>query len=62
MDQYHSRKHTVLENTNEALAGGLIGARLAKRLSGTQGRLTTVFAGLIFVVAAYMLWQSPAVF
>ena len=38
--------------------GGLLGARLAKHLSGTQGRLTTVFAGLIFVVAAYMLWKS----
>ena len=32
---------------------------LAKRLSGT-GMLTTVFAGLIFVVAAYMLWKSAA--
>jgi hypothetical protein len=31
---------------------------LGKRLAGTQGRLTTVFAGLIFVVAAYMLWNS----
>ena len=40
--------------------GGFLGARSAKRLSGTQGRLTTVFAGLIFVVAAYMLWQSAA--
>jgi uncharacterized membrane protein YfcA len=37
---------------------GFLGARLAKRLSGTQGRLITVFAGLIFVAAAYMLWQS----
>ena len=40
--------------------GGFLGVRSAKRLSGTQGRLTTVFAGLIFVVAAYMLWQSAA--
>ena len=40
------------------VAGGFLGASFAKRLSGTQGRLTTVFAGLIFVVAAYMLWQS----
>lgn len=38
--------------------GGFIGARLAKRLSGTNGRLNTVFAALIFVVAAYMLWKS----
>ena len=42
------------------MLGGFLGVRSAKRLSGTQGRLTTVFAGLIFVVAAYMLWQSAA--
>lgn len=44
------------------ILGGYAGARLAKRLSGTQGRLTTIFAGLIFVVAAYMLWKSAAAF
>ena len=38
--------------------GGVLGALAAKRLSATQGRLTTVFAVLIFVVAAYMLWKS----
>ena len=43
-------------------AGGMIGARLANRLSGTQGRLSTIFAILIFVVAAYMLWKSAAAF
>ena len=37
--------------------GGLGGTLAAKRLSG-GGHLTTVFAGLIFVVAAYMLWKS----
>ncbi|WP_106638971.1 sulfite exporter TauE/SafE family protein [Allosphingosinicella vermicomposti] len=42
------------------VAGGFFGARLAKRLSGTQGRLTTIFAGLIFAVAIYMLWKSAA--
>jgi uncharacterized membrane protein YfcA len=42
------------------IVGGFAGARLAKRLSGTHGRLTTVFAALIFVVAAYMLWKSAA--
>jgi hypothetical protein len=42
------------------IAGGLLGARLAARLSATRGRLTTIFAGLIFVVAAYMLWKSYA--
>jgi uncharacterized membrane protein YfcA len=40
------------------LAGSFLGARMAKNLAGTQGRLTTVFAALIFVVAAYMLWKS----
>ena len=42
------------------VAGGFLGAGLARRLSGTQGRLMTVFAGLIVVVAAYMLWKSAA--
>lgn len=37
--------------------GSMIGTRAAKRLSGS-GQLTTVFAVLIFVVAAYMLWKS----
>jgi hypothetical protein len=44
------------------LAGSFLGARAAKRLSGTQGRLTTVFAALIFVVAAYMLWESASAY
>lgn len=39
--------------------GSLAGAKVAKRLSGA-GHLTTVFAGLIFVVAAYMLWRSAS--
>ena len=42
--------------------GGLGGARLAKRLSGTNGRLTTIFAVLIFAVAAYTLGKSAAAF
>lgn len=37
--------------------GSVLGAGTAKRLSGA-GHLTTVFAGLIFAVAAYMLWKS----
>lgn len=43
------------------VAGGFVGSffgtRAAKRLSGA-GHLTTVFASLIFIVAAYMLWKS----
>lgn len=40
------------------ILGGLFGARLAKTLSASKGMLNTVFAGLIFVVAAYMLYRS----
>lgn len=39
------------------LVGSLAGTRAAKRLSGS-GHLGTIFASLIFVVAAYMLWKS----
>jgi uncharacterized membrane protein YfcA len=44
------------------IVGGLVGAMVAKRLSAKKGLLNTVFAGIIFVVAAYMLWQSAAAF
>lgn len=43
------------------VAGGLLGSMLGTRAAGllsSKGRLTEVFAGLIFVVAAYMLWKS----
>lgn len=43
------------------LLGSFLGTRAARRLSGA-GHLTTVFAGLIFVVAAYMLWKSGSAF
>ena len=38
-------------------AGSVAGTTAARRLS-SKGTLTTVFAVLIFVVAAYMLWKS----
>ena len=38
--------------------GSIFGTQAAKHLAGTRGRLTTVFAVLIFMVAAYMLWKS----
>ena len=41
------------------IAGGAGGTILARRLSG-MGTLKTVFAILIFTVAAYMLWKSVA--
>ena len=40
------------------LLGSYAGARLARHLSGTRGRLTKIFASLIFLVAAYMIWKS----
>lgn len=40
------------------LLGSLSGTALSHRLSRTDGLLRRIFAGLIFVVAAYMLWQS----
>ncbi len=38
--------------------GGLLGARLATRLSGSKGTLNAVFAAMIIVVALYMLFRS----
>lgn len=40
------------------LIGGWIGMRLAVRLSGYKGALNLIFAGLIFVVAGYMLYRN----
>ncbi|MGJ4897377.1 MULTISPECIES: sulfite exporter TauE/SafE family protein [unclassified Bradyrhizobium] len=40
------------------IAGGLVGAKLAARLSGTRGTLNKVFATVVFVVAAYMIYRS----
>ncbi len=39
--------------------GSMAGTRMARHLSA-KGRLTQVFAALIFVVAAYMLWRQWA--
>ncbi|MFT3966050.1 MAG: sulfite exporter TauE/SafE family protein [Sphingobium sp.] len=41
-------------------AGSFAGTRLARRLGASTGRLTIVFASLIFAVAVYMLWKSGA--
>lgn len=40
--------------------GGLLGGRLAARLSARKGMLNLVFAGLIIVVAIYMLYRSAS--
>jgi uncharacterized membrane protein YfcA len=39
-------------------AGSFAGMRLAARLGGEAGSLTTVFALLLFTVAIYMIWRS----
>ncbi|MGD9966309.1 MAG: sulfite exporter TauE/SafE family protein [Hyphomonadaceae bacterium] len=40
------------------LAGGLVGAGFANRLAKQRGALQRVFAGVVFAVAAYMLWRT----
>lgn len=42
------------------LGGGILGTRAARHLSKKRDLLTIVFAVLIFVVAAYMLWRTAA--
>ena len=41
------------------LAGGIAGTRAARQLS-SRGALTAIFVGLIFTVAAYMLFRSAS--
>jgi uncharacterized protein len=38
--------------------GGLMGASLAEQIAKQRGLLQRVFAGVIFAVAAYMLWRT----
>jgi len=40
------------------LFGGALGSTFAARLSKQRGALQRIFAGVVFVVAAYMLWRS----
>jgi uncharacterized protein len=42
------------------ILGGLLGARMAAVLSKRKGMLNSIFAGLIFVVALYMLYRSAS--
>jgi uncharacterized membrane protein YfcA len=45
------------------IIGSMFGTKIAKRLASSTGRLTTVFAVLIFVVSGYMIFRSlPMVF
>ena len=50
-------KLLLIRRTLPLLVLSLLGTRLAQKLSST-GALTKIFAGVIFAVAAYMLWQS----
>ncbi|MBS0985432.1 sulfite exporter TauE/SafE family protein [Acetobacter thailandicus] len=38
--------------------GSVGGMRLARRMASKSGQLTTLFACIIFMVAAYMIWQG----
>lgn len=40
------------------IVGGLIGMRLCERLAPRKAALNTVFAGVVFVVATYMLYRN----
>lgn len=44
------------------IAGGVLGSvagtALSRRMAADKGRLSTVFAGLVVVVALYMIWQG----
>jgi uncharacterized membrane protein YfcA len=44
------------------VAGGMLGAFAARQMARARGLLNTLFAGLIFVVAAYMLWRTAMSF
>ncbi len=44
------------------IVGSILGAMAAKRLAGAKGLLNTLFAGLIAVVAAYMLYRNWVAF
>ena len=40
------------------IAGGWIGMRVACRLAAERNTLTRLFAGIVFVVALYIIWRS----
>ena len=44
------------------MVGSVLGAAAARKLSAAKGRLNSVFAGLIVVVAGYMLYRNWMVF
>ncbi len=44
------------------IVGGIAGAVAAHKLAENRGQLTTIFACLVFVVAAYMMYRSGGTF
>jgi uncharacterized protein len=40
------------------VVGGFVGMKAAVKLSSRKGALTRVFAGVLFAVAAYMLYRN----
>lgn len=44
------------------IVGGYVGLKLACHLAGQKAALNRIFAGLVFVVAAYMLYRNAASF
>ena len=41
--------------------GSVVGTSVSRRMAAHKGRLTTVFAALVMVVAVYMIWRGLAV-
>ncbi|WP_375373054.1 sulfite exporter TauE/SafE family protein [Roseomonas sp. KE2513] len=52
----------ALEYIAGGLAGGYVGMQLACRLGHRKAALNRIFAGLVFVVAFYMLYRNAAAF
>lgn len=50
----------AVEFIGGGVVGGVLGMRLALHLSTQRATLTRIFVGLIFVVAAYMLYRNAA--
>lgn len=42
----------------DGVIGGVVGIRVAPRISGERGALTALFATALFAVAAYMLYRQ----
>ena len=54
----HSLGHGSILFIFDGVIGGVVGIRVAPRISGERGALTALFATVLFAVAAYMLYRS----